>query len=1085
MSSLFGSSTGAKPQKLTTISVQTSSYGVCIARAWGTVRATGNMIWAGDFKAHKQKQSAGKGGGTISGYTYSASFALGLVSNPVSSVPRVWSDKEKKTMSGMGIDLMTGASGQSPWAYLTSKYPAQAVNYPGLCYVGAANMGLGSSNSIPNLAFELVTESAGIVDTYDAAPWTIITELLSEAGYPSGRLGDLTQYTNFCGANGLLLSPLLSEQKKAADHVQDILDMTHTAAVPSEGVLKLIPWGDTTASSGGYTFTPNTTPQYDLTEDDFLALDGELPIRVTRKAQSDQKNKVRVEFKDRSNEYAAGLAYASDEAHIAQFGVRPADTLTYDAIKVASVASTVAYLKLQRGLYVTNQYEFRLSWRYCLLEPMDVVTLTHPLMKMVRVPVRILQVEEDKYGTLTLLAEDFPQGAGQAPVVAPQTPSGYSLDMNVAPGSANTPVVFEPPVGLAGAAQLWLATSGGANYGGCNVWVSLDNVTYTQAGTLVGNSRHGITTAVLASVSDPDTTSTLAVDLSLSGGELSGGTDDDRDLFNTLLWVGGEFVSYRDASLTGVNSYNLTSLRRGVYGSAISSHATASKVVRCDDQVFKYTYDTALIGKTIYIKLQAFNIYQSGAQDLSAVAATAYTIQGAPLGTVGGLALESAFTGTACSIKWSAYAGASSYTVEVWSGGTKRRTVTGLGSTRYTYSLDDSKADGGPYRALEFRVYAISSNGVSGSAAVVTASNPQLGAPTGIATSGAGASLAITANKPSATDYAGTKVWISTTSGFDYTATTPVYDGPDTGYTAIGLSAATYYVRIAQYDVFGVDSLTTSGELTVTVTGVGGVTNVTSLPANPAAVGGQEVVYLDNGVPASTGIYAWDSTSSTWKFTRDGSNLIANSIAADKLSVSSLAAISANLGTMTSGAVILDAEGFIRGGQTYYNTGTGFWMGYSGGAYKFSIGNSSQGIAWDGASLTISGSLSATAVDAVNTINIAGNAVTIPVSAHTDGAALVGSTYADVQSLTLLSSGAPVVILFSAQSSSALLFQVTRDGVVISDSAASGGYTSNLAGVAVDTPGPGSHTYVLKARGPSTLTYQVWNRTLVALEVKR
>ena len=124
---------------------------------------------------------------------------------------------------------------------------------------------------------------------------------------------------------------------------------------------------------------------------------------------------------------------------------------------------------------------------------------------------RIVEIEEDADGALTITAEDFPQGAGQAPIVPPQPPSGYSTDMNVAPGNAAAPVVFEPPIGLAGQPELWLATSGGATYGGCAVWVSLDNVTYKQVGALSGKSRHGITTAALPLVSDPDTTSTLAM----------------------------------------------------------------------------------------------------------------------------------------------------------------------------------------------------------------------------------------------------------------------------------------------------------------------------------------------------------------------------------------------------------------------------------------------------------------------------------------------------------------------------------------------------------------------------------------------
>lgn len=1139
MSSLMsGGATGSMPQKLTTISVQTSSYGVCIARAWGTVRATGNLIWYGDFQAHENKQSAGGKGASYSSvsYTYSTSFALGLLGNVVTSIPRVWSDKEKKTLSGMGIDLKTGAAGQSPWAYLTTNHPDQALNYPGLAYVAGANIDLGGANSLPNLAFELVTTTAGVVDTYDAAPWTIVSDILTESGYPSARIGDLSAFTNFCGAYGLFLSPLLSEQKKAADHVQSVLDMTHTAAVPSEGKLKLIPYGDTSTTANGYTFTASTTPAYALTDDDFLAEPGEMPIRVTRRAQSDQKNKIRVEFKDRSNEYATGVVQASDEAHIAQFGVRMGDTLTYNAITKAEVASTVGYLKLQRGLYIVNQYEFRLGWRYCLLEPMDIVTLSHSLMHMSAVPVRILQVEEDEHGTLTVLAEDFPQGAGKAPVVPPQPPSGYSTDMNVAPGNANTPVIFEPPVGLAGEAQMWLATSGGATYGGCKVWVSLDNVTYENVGQLSGKSRHGITSAVLPQVSDPDTTSTLAVDLSISGASLLGGTDTDRDLFNTLMWVGGEFISYRDATLTGVNAYNLSSLRRGAYGSTISPHGSASKVVRCDDRVFKYAYDPVLIGKTLYIKLQAYNIYGGGYQDLASLTPTAYTIQGAPLGTVGGLMLDSAFTGTACTIKWNAYPGASSYTVEVWSGGTKRRTVTGLANTRYTYSLEDGKADGGPYRALELRVYAVSENGTSGSAAVVTASNPQLGAPTGIATSGAGASLAITTNMPTATDYAATRVWISTTSGFSIGSTTPAYDGPDTYFTALGLSAGTYYVRVAQYDVFGVDGLTTSGELAVTVTGVGGVPTVSALPANPAAVGGQEVVYLDNGVPASTGIYAWDSTSAAWKFTRDGANLVANSVAADKLSVASLAAISANLGTVTSGAVILDAAGFVRGGQTYYNTGSGFWMGYSGGAYKFSLGSSSQGITWDGSNLTINGggtftgalsaatgtfagslsaatgtfagnlsaaggtfsgslsaaggtfagTLTAAAVNAVNTVNIAGDALYVSLSSEWSGNDVIsgGGRYAYTangwygSASEGVSPKVAIIVGFQVQPSTmsgsvAYTVYVERDGVSVwSFTGTADAEIVRITRQFTDSPGAGTHAYnvyVVRSGGSSNV----------------
>jgi hypothetical protein len=58
--------------------------------------------------------------------------------------------------------------------------------------------------------------------------------------------------------------------------------------------------------------------------------------------------------------------------------------------------------------------------------------------------------------------------------------------------------------------------------------------------------------------------------------------------------------------------------------------------------------------------------------------------------------------------------------------------------------------------------------------------------------------------------------------------------------------------------------------------------------------------------------------------------------------------------------------GFIRGGQTSYNTGTGYFLGYDSGAYKLSIGNTTNYITWDGTELTVAG-----------TFNIGGTTITI------------------------------------------------------------------------------------------------------------
>ena len=77
-----------------------------------------------------------------------------------------------------------------------------------------------------------------------------------------------------------------------------------------------------------------------------------------------------------------------------------------------------------------------------------------------------------------------------------------------------------------------------------------------------------------------------------------------------------------------------------------------------------------------------------------------------------------------------------------------------------------------------------------------------------------------------------------------------------------------------------------------------------------------------------------------------------------------LSAINGGL-TVTGGGITLSSGGAIKGGATDYLTGTGFFLGYSGGQYKFSVGNpSSAYISWDGSNWTVH-NLPVTAAQAV------------------------------------------------------------------------------------------------------------------------
>ena len=252
----------------------------------------------------------------------------------------------------------------------------------------------------------------------------------------------------------------------------------------------------------------------------------------------------------------------------------------------------------------------------------------------------------------------------------------------------------------------------------------------------------------------------------------------------------------------------------------------------------------------------------------------------------------------------------------------------------YLYSFDRNKADGGPRRIVKITVAARDTSNKITNATLATFSNPVPDAPTIDVKAGV-KSLMIETNRSSSDDYAGTIIWASTATNFTPSDATKIYQGTNTFYIHENVSG-TWYYKAAHYDSFGSTGLNTSSQGVGTASSAAGVTTVTALPADPSVVGGQQVIYLDVADTSKRGLYAWNGTS--WAYTRDGANLIANSVTADKLTVANLAAISANMGNVTAGTLTLDQKGYIRGGATSFSAGTGFWQGYDNGYYKFRVG---------------------------------------------------------------------------------------------------------------------------------------------------
>ena len=315
----------------------------------------------------------------------------------------------------------------------------------------------------------------------------------------------------------------------------------------------------------------------------------------------------------------------------------------------------------------------------------------------------------------------------------------------------------------------------------------------------------------------------------------------------------------------------------------------------------------------------------------------------APPSDVVNLALAEAFTAPVARFVWDAVSRASSYTVQVWAGSplALKRTRT-VSDTRFEYSVADAATDG-VGRAFTVKVIADGSGGSQSAAwAELAVSNAQMGQMNNVAATGLLASIMVEYPRPAEIDFAGIRVWVSTTDGFTPSDANLKYDGPN-NLINIDLNPGntTYYVKVAGYDVWGKDSLAISGQTAA----------ATSLIV-------------------STQIS--DASISTPK-------LAANAVTADKISVTSLSAIAANIGTVTAGRaqsannkrfMNLDATGTQRYLQCQDDAGNEFfWVKADGTGYIKRGFNTEPDIVASGTASVSSGWLSETSAEWTTYIN--------------------------------------------------------------------------------------------------------------------
>lgn len=168
------------------------------------------------------------------------------------------------------------------------------------------------------------------------------------------------------------------------------------------------------------------------------------------------------------------------------------------------------------------------------------------------------------------------------------------------------------------------------------------------------------------------------------------------------------------------------------------------------------------------------------------------------------------------------------------------------------YSAQDAKADGGPWRDLTVRLWAVDAAGnESLTATEVQCQNPQAGAVSVTVTPGPG-SLKISVTPAPDPDLAGYRIWMDATPGFAPSPANLVHDGPANVVTLTGLTPGqTYYVKAATYDVWGDDGLAISAEASGAPQNVDAAT-ATSVSGGTVSGLSAPIAIADGGTGATT-----------------------------------------------------------------------------------------------------------------------------------------------------------------------------------------------------------------------------------------
>ncbi len=594
-----------------------STYGNAIPRVWGYTRVPGNIIWVAKdsdgnaLSEHSSNSGGSKGSPSVTTYSYTASvavaFCAGTLTMPDGSqvtrnvtLSRLWADDkviyDAFAVSNPAVSLTfhNGSETQTADSLIASKEgAANTPAYRGTAYVVLTDFLLTDyGNRIPNFSAELNTDAVTVGD--------VVEDLARQSGLAASDV-DVSQ------ATGALTGLALLSRSSGQDAANPLLAAYNLDAAEVDGVLKLVPRGG--------------SPALTIVEAD-LGANAAKPtakIEVKRLLESELPGRVDITYfdVDRSLQQATQSAvrqFAHDVQNVA--------AVTLGLSLTATQARRMAATALDNAWEEVEQQTFSLPQKYLNLAPSDVVVLNF----------------DDNQRRARITSQSLAEGSEIRLETVADDPAALSQTMIGDPGGGITPpgTVAVVPTSFVvwsgteirdedqGKPGFYLAATGGVGWQGCQVWVSPDGGTnWRLAGATANRSVFGSVAGAL-----PDWSAALTFDatdhasVTLVSGQLTTHIPDIWALHSeqNMAVLGSEILSFAYASLTGVLTYDLSRLYRGMRGSSMTGHSAGDLFVLADANVLRIAVDGGYVGQTLQVK--ALSRYQQ----LSDVTAKSVTI---------------------------------------------------------------------------------------------------------------------------------------------------------------------------------------------------------------------------------------------------------------------------------------------------------------------------------------------------------------------------------------------------------------------------------------------------------------------------